>query len=127
MSLAPGARLLVRDELVLGRHGEPPGSVRQRLRACIDNRPPHDQELRVGPHAPESTGPAVTGGRRAVGSVLLVDAAEAAADAFARAAVDPDVTTARLPIADGGAVLVTALAPDLPSLRHRLATMIDAC
>lgn len=73
VELDPDARLLVREELVLGRHGESPGSVRQRLRVCIGGQPLHDQELQVGPHVPAWDGPAVTGNRRAIGSLLAVD------------------------------------------------------
>ncbi len=121
--LAAGARLLVREELLLGRHSEPAGSIYQRLRVCLDDRPLHDQELRVGPDAPGSVGPAVTGGRRAVGSSLLVDPTWADVAAFDRPSVTTDRTAARLPL-PGPGILFTALAPDLVALRQRTAARL---
>ena len=123
--LAPGARLLIQDVLVLGRHGEPTGSVRQRLRVCVGEHPLYDQELRIGPSATGSSGPAVTGGRRAIGSILIVDPDHADADVFTQSSVTADGTSARLPLS-GGATLITALAPDLIGLGHRLTTSLAA-
>ena len=123
ISLEAGARLLVREELVLGRHGEASGSIRQRLRVCLGDRALHDQELHLGPDAPGSGGPAVTGGRRAVGSTLVVDPHHAAVDAFNQPAVSADASAARLPLC-GPAVLFTAIAPDHLALRHRLDTSL---
>lgn len=121
VSLAPGSRLFARDELVLGRHGEGAGSIRQRLRVRLDGRPLLDQELHVGPDALGSDGPAVTGGRRAVGATLVVDREWAEAAAFGRAAAAAHGTSARLPLC-GPAVLISALAPDVPALRRHLAS-----
>jgi urease accessory protein len=70
--LEPHSRLLLREELMLGRHGESPGSLQQRLRVTLAGRALHDQELRVGPEAPGWGGPAVTGGRTALGTILVV-------------------------------------------------------
>ncbi|MFP5347806.1 MAG: urease accessory protein UreD [Actinomycetes bacterium] len=123
IELAPGARLLAREQLVLGRHGERPGALRQRLRVTIGARPLHDQELRVGPESPGWDGAAVTGGRRALGSVVVVDPAWADSDGPALPAVASSADVARLPL-DGPAVLVTALAPDMVTLRERLETAV---
>ena len=123
VTLAPGARLLIREELVLGRYGEQAGSIRQRQRVCLGDHPLHDQELHVGPDAPGSDGPAITGGRRAVGSTLVVDPDWAGMDGFHQPAVAGDVTTARLPLC-GPAVIFTAVAPDLLALRQRLDTSL---
>jgi urease accessory protein len=118
VTLEQGARLLAREELLLGRHGEQPGALRQRLRVCIGDRPLHDQELAVGPGAAGWDGPAITGGRRALGSLLVVDPAWCDGP--------PDVPTplegadaALLPLSRLG-VLVTALASDGFALRCRL-------
>ncbi|MFF1759533.1 urease accessory protein UreD [Streptomyces sp. NPDC058266] len=73
IDLMPGARLLLREELLLGRHGETPGACRQRLRVRRSGRAEYDQELILGTDAPGWQGPAVTGGRRALGSLLVVD------------------------------------------------------
>lgn len=117
IELEPGARLLAREELILGRHGEQPGTAHQRLRVSIADRPVHDQELSVGPDQPGSDGPAVTGGHRAVGSLLMVDpdhrpAAEADFDMG-----EGDVAVMPL---DGPVTLVTALSPDALGLRRHL-------
>lgn len=73
--LAPGARLVLREELVLGRHGEPPGRLRTRLTVTRDGRPLLDQALDVGPGAPPGwDGPAVLGPHRTLGQLLVVPA-----------------------------------------------------
>lgn len=71
--LESGARLLLREEIVLGRYGEQPGILRQRLRVQIEGRPLLDQELAIGLAAPGWDGPAMTGGHRALGSILVAD------------------------------------------------------
>lgn len=120
VTLEPGARLLLREELLLGRHGEQPGAIRQRLRVRLGNRPLHDQELAVGPGTGGWKGSAVTGGRRAIGSVLVVD------PEWDHNGVDLGTTsgmadTVFLPLS-GPAMLVTALARDGLALRHQLDT-----
>ncbi|MFI0723769.1 urease accessory protein UreD [Streptomyces sp. NPDC021224] len=75
--LAPGARLVLREELVLGRHAEPPGRLRTRLTVTYGGRPLLDQELDVGPGAPPGwDGPAVLGPYRTLGQLLVVPAPE---------------------------------------------------
>lgn len=113
VSLAAGARLLLREETLFGRHGERPGELRQRLRVEADGRPVHDQELAVG--APGWDGPAVTAGHRAAGSLLVADPAgvPAAPGAYGRDA-------AAMPLPGGTGVLVGALAPDSAALRRLL-------
>jgi urease accessory protein len=74
VTLAPGAVLALRETLVLGRYGEPPGEVSQQLTATgSDGRPLLVEELVLGSH-------------RVVGSVLLLGAVvppdEAVADRF---------------------------------------------
>lgn len=116
--LEPGARLLLREELVLGRHGEPPGVIRQRLRVCLGDQPMHDQAIAIGPGAAGWESAAVTGGRRALGSALIVDPAwDQARVARATTVIDPGA--ALLPLA-GPAALVTALAADALALRRHL-------
>lgn len=123
VDLDRGARLVVREELLLGRYGESqsPGTVRQRLRVCVEGRPVYDQEIAVGPGAPGWRGSAVTGGRPALGNVLVLDPewgtgryglplVEARADA---------ALAALLPLSDA-AVLLTALADDALALRRVL-------
>jgi urease accessory protein len=71
--LEPGARLLLREELVLGRYGEQSGRLRQHVRVQLDGRPLLNQELAVGLDAPGWDGSSVTGGYHAFGSILVVD------------------------------------------------------
>lgn len=118
VTLEPGARLLLREELLLDRYGEEPGAIRQRLRVCLGNRPIHDQEIAVGPSATGWDGPAVTGGRRALGSLLIVDPVwEGDLVDVPTPAAGADTALLSL---SGPAVLVSALAGDGLTLRHRL-------
>lgn len=116
--LAPGARLIAREEIVLGRHGEPPGAVSQRLRVTRNGHPIHDQDNRLGPSTSGWHGPAVTGGRKAFGSTLLVGSQPGHAP-------EPATDVAVLPLQDS-AVLVTALGDDTVVLRQRLGHYLDA-
>ncbi|MEU9146806.1 urease accessory protein UreD [Streptomyces sp. NPDC048349] len=117
VELAPTARLLLREEQVLGRCGEDPGLLRSRLTAARGGCPLLDQELTCGPGAPGGwDGPAGLAGHRALGQLLVVD------PAFAQAPPEAAVLgefAAVTPLA-GPAVLVTALAPDALRLRELL-------
>ncbi len=116
IQLEPGARLLAREELILGRHRELPGTVRQRVRAAVGHRPLHDQELCIGVDEPGWRSPAVTGGRKALGSLLLV----AFDTVISRQLMDTsDADTAILALSDS-ATLITALARDALMLRRGL-------
>jgi urease accessory protein len=117
MALDEGARLLAREELVLGRRGECCGSIRQRLRVTLAGRALYDQELCIG-EADGWDGPAVTGGRRALGTLLLVDPALDPATRTASVG-GAGVDSAILPLARAGTV-VTALADDSLTLRRHL-------
>ncbi|MFI0942662.1 urease accessory protein UreD [Streptomyces sp. NPDC021020] len=75
VTLAPGARLVLREELVLGRHAEAPGRLGTRLTVIYGGRPLLDQALDVGPGAPPGwDGPAVLGPYRTLGQLLVVPA-----------------------------------------------------
>ncbi len=128
VTLEAGARLLLREELLLGRHGEQPGAIRQRLRVCLGDRPLHDQEIALGPGVEGWDGSAVTGGRRALGSLLVVDP-DWAGQPFGLPSPTARADTALLSLS-GPAVLVTALADDGLILRQRLNTglaALEAC
>ncbi|MFJ6795462.1 urease accessory protein UreD [Streptomyces sp. NPDC091268] len=115
--LAPGARLLLREEQVLGRTGEEPGLLRSRLTVTLGGRPLLDQDLACGPGAPGGwDGPAVLAGHRALGQLLLVDPSFEQAPPAAAVLGEFAVLT---PLA-GPAALVTALAPDALRLRELL-------
>ncbi|MER8265750.1 urease accessory protein UreD [Streptomyces griseus] len=112
--LAPTARLLLREEQILGRHGEPTGALTTRLTVHHAGRPLLDQQLAYGPGAPGGwDGPAVLAGHRAVGQLLLADPSFGDAPLPARL-LGP--TAALTPLA-GPAVLVTAVAADARLLR----------
>ncbi|MEU2951696.1 urease accessory protein UreD [Streptomyces xanthochromogenes] len=117
IDLAPGARLVYREEQVLGRHGEPPGTLATRLTVHRAGRPLLDQELAYGPGASGGwDGAAVLGGHRAAGQLLVVGPQFVDRPAEPRMLGDNAVLT---PLA-GPALLVTAVAPDARLLRHVL-------
>ncbi|WP_405660001.1 urease accessory protein UreD [Streptomyces sp. NBC_01166] len=112
--LAGSARLVLREEQILGRHGEPTGRLSTRLTVRRSGRPLLDQQLSYGPGAPGGwDGAAVLGGHRAVGQLLVVDPAF---DDGPPAPLLLGPTAALTPLA-GPAVLVTALAADARLLR----------
>jgi urease accessory protein len=107
VDLAPDARLVWREELVCGRHGEEPGDMTLRAAFRIDGRPLYRHELSVGPRAPGWAGGAVLGGARAYGSLLLVNEPP------------PEVSGTLLTLAGPG-VLAVAVGPDLRAVRAAL-------
>ncbi|MEU5719286.1 urease accessory protein UreD [Streptomyces sp. NPDC020403] len=114
VELAAGARLVLREEQILGRHGERTGSLSTRLTVRLAGRPLLDQQVAYGPAAPGGwDGAAVLGGHRAVGQLLVVDPLFEGAPAAPRLLGPAAVLT---PLA-GPAVLVTALAADARLLR----------
>lgn len=115
--VATGGRLLLREELVLGRHGEPPGTLASRLILRVGGRLLLDQDLACGPGAPGGwDGAAVLGGHRAVGQVLLAGPHLAAHPPQPRLFGE----TATLVPLPGPAALITAVAPDALTLRRLL-------
>jgi urease accessory protein len=115
--LAAGARLVLREEQVLGRAGEEPGRLTSRLTVRVAGRTVLDQELACGPGAPGGwDGPAVLAGHRAVGQLVVVR------PEFAEQPPEPQVLgecAALIPLA-GPAVLVSAVAADALRLRRLL-------
>jgi urease accessory protein len=140
VDLAEGAALLLRDELILGRHGEQGGSCVTRLRADVTGTPLLRHELTVSGTDQIHMGPAIMAGHRAVGSVLQVEPGWAVRGADRpRARYTPGVAV--MPLARSGSpgvpsshrvpsVLISALAPDALRLRQRLERAmaeIDTC
>ncbi|MEA3056968.1 MAG: urease accessory protein [Actinomycetota bacterium] len=72
IDLVASGSVLWREEVVLGRHGEPSGSLLQRLHVDVCGRPLLRNELPVGPRWPGADGPAGLGGAGAVGALLGV-------------------------------------------------------
>jgi urease accessory protein len=128
VDLATGAALVLRDEVILGRHGERGGACRTRLRVDLAGVPLLRHELDVSGTDEVSLGPAVLAGHRTAGSLLCVEPDWAEPDR-----AEPDRVAlpageipsgygpgvAVMPLA-GPAVLVTALADDALTLRQRL-------
>lgn len=127
IDLEPGAVLRWREELILGRHDEPPGRYASRSDVTLDGFPLLRHELRLdgaGTYASR----AVLGGAAAVGTVILAGPGltdepyagptdDAAGDAAGEDAGDADLAV--LPLAGPG-VLVSATAGDAAALRRRL-------
>lgn len=110
VELAAGARLVLREELIGGRHGEPPGDLRSSLTVSRAGAPVLAQTLTWGGTAIPPGIPA-----RAVGSLLVVgppDTRPAAAILGPWAAV--------MPLAHPGAALVSVLGADARSVRVKL-------
>ncbi|HEU4423722.1 MAG TPA: urease accessory protein UreD [Pilimelia sp.] len=118
VTVAEGGWLCWRDELVCGRYGEPPGDAAQETTLRLGGRTLYRHRLAVGPAAAGWAGPAVLGGARAAGSLLLVDPAWLATGPPA-GTVSGD-TAALLPLA-GAAAVATATGVDLRALRRALA------
>ncbi|WP_405927581.1 urease accessory protein UreD [Streptomyces sp. NBC_00035] len=117
IELAAGARLVFREEQVLGRAGEEPGRLSSRLTVRLEGRLLLDQELSCGPGAPGGwDGPAVLAGHRALGQLLVVRPEFADVPVQARLLGE---CASLMPLA-GPAVLVTALASDALRLRRVL-------
>lgn len=119
--LERGARLVMREETLFGRHREPPGDFRTTLRVTYDDAPLYHQQLCVGPQADGWRGAAVVGENGAVGSIIAVDPAwesgTPATSTFHSSAI-----LAPLP---GPGMVVSAVAPDSLQLRRRLSAGLD--
>lgn len=116
IALAPGARMILREEVLLGRHDEAPGDFDSRLRVTRAGTALYDQQLTFGPASDGWNGAAVLDDSTAVGSVVAVDPAwgdtpPPAAPFHANAARTP------LP---GPGVAISAVAPDSLALRGLL-------
>ncbi len=115
VELADGARLLWREEVVCGRHGEQPGDAVISTSVSYGGAPLLRQSLTIGPGTPGWDGPAVLGGARATGSLLRVDPG---AEPGRPQVLGP--TAVRMPLS-GPATLVSATADDAHQLRGYLA------
>ncbi|MFD4941987.1 urease accessory protein UreD [Streptomyces sp. NPDC058409] len=123
VDLAPTARLVLREEQILGRTGESPGHVATRLTVRGGGRTLLDQQAEYGPGAPGWDGPAVLAGHRAAGQLLIVDPDfEESPLEVQLLGGSPEEGQAVLTPLAGPAALVTAVAPDGLRLRHLLDT-----
>jgi urease accessory protein len=119
VDLAAGATLVLRDEIILGRHGERGGACRTRLHADYEGRPLLRHDVAVDGTDGVSLGPAVLAGHRAYGTVLR--AGEPGPSVVPRARPGAAV----MPLAGPG-VLVSALAADNLALRQLLDAVTPA-
>lgn len=119
IELAGDARVVLREELLLGRCGEEPGQLRQTMRVRREGRALHAQQLSIG--VGREQGPAVLGAHRAAGSLLVVDPA---LEMLKATTLEGDGVL--MPLAAGGAVLAHALAGDSIGLRRLLAGALAA-
>lgn len=119
ITLADGATLLLRDELILGRHGEQGGAYRNSLRVDYAGRPLLRQSLEISGADEAARGPAILSGHRMIGTLLRVEPGlevpkSPGGDESAQ-------SVAFMPLAGGPAILTTALAHDAVTLRQLLA------
>ncbi|MEV0374192.1 urease accessory protein UreD [Streptomyces sp. NPDC050636] len=121
VDLAPTAQLVLREEQVLGRTGEPPGHVVTRLTVRRGGHTLLDQQAEYGPGAPGWDGPAVLADHRATGQLLIVDPEfeEKPPEVQLFGGAPGDGQAVLTPLA-GPAALVTAVARDGLRLRHLL-------
>jgi urease accessory protein len=111
VEVAEGGRLLWRDDLVFGRHGEGSGSLRTRALFRYAGKTVYRHDLAVGPDAPGWAAPAVLGQAQALGTLLaLPEAAELP---------PPGGDVAAMPLAGPG-VVVTALGADIRAVQAAL-------
>lgn len=116
--VAAGGRLLLRDEVVLGRHGEAGGRYRGLLRVDLDGAPLLRHELVLDGADPVTADLASAVAARATGSLLVAGPDWTVAPPGAAPSTG-GADWAVLPLAGPG-VLVTATADDAHTLRTRL-------
>ncbi|MEU9064321.1 urease accessory protein UreD [Streptomyces sp. NPDC048430] len=121
VELAATSRLLLREEQVLGRADEEPGHLVSRILVRRAGRALLDQRTAYGALEPGWDGPAVLGGHRAVGQLLVVDPRLDSRPGPVLLGEGVKGGCALLaPLADGPALLATAVAPTTSKLRELL-------
>lgn len=113
VDVAEGGELLWRDDVVCGRHGEQPGSLRADTTVRYAGTILYRHRLAIGPDAPGWSGAAVLGGGRAIGAVVMIDPGGPAAGALLGA------DAALMPLAGPG-TLATAVGADIRRVRAAL-------
>ncbi|GAA2285246.1 urease accessory protein UreD [Actinomadura luteofluorescens] len=121
IDLAGTARLVLSEQLILGRAHEPPGRLASRITVRRDGRTLLDQHNAYGPGAPGWDGPAVLAGNRAVGQLLVIDPdyQDRPPGTHILDGVPARAHGVITPLAGPG-VLLTAVAPDAGDLRRCL-------
>lgn len=116
IALAAGARMVLREEMLLGRHGERPGDFTNRLRITHDGRALYDQQLTLGPSADGCDSAAVLDDAGAAGTIIAVD------PRWGDAPPPPlpfDRNAVLTPLVGSG-IVIGAVAPDSLTLRQLL-------
>lgn len=121
IELAATARLFLREEQLLGRAGEEPGHLVSRLLAHRAGHPLLDQHTAYRSPEPGWDGPAILGGHRATGQLLVVDPRlDTRRDPLLLGGGSREGCAVLTPLAGGPAVLATAVAPTSSALRELL-------
>ena len=111
VEVADGGRVLWRDDLVFGRHGEPSGSLRTRALFRYAGSTVYRHDLAVGPGAPGWAAPAVLDRAGALGTLVALPEAAGLPP--------PGGDVAAMPLAGPG-VVITALGADIRAVRAAL-------
>lgn len=116
-----GGTLSIREEVLLGRHGEPGGRYRGILHVNVAGQPLLRHQLDLDGADPATLAPDSMVGARAVGTLLLVDPqwTDPARRPPGSASRTATAATAAMPLAGPG-LLVTVLGADAIGLRHQL-------
>jgi urease accessory protein len=121
VELAASARLVLREEQLLGRADEEPGHLVSRILVRRAGRTLLDQHTAYGGPEPGWDGPAVLNGHRAVGQLLLVEPGmDAQNDPVLLREGSKDGCAVLAPLAGGPGLLATAVAPTSSVLRELL-------
>lgn len=113
--MGAGACLRWREEFVLGRYGEDPGTWTSRMRVSIEGRVALCSELSAGPDSPSWNSSATLAGARAVSTLLLFDPDPSRLPPGGRFD-GPDAMAVALPL-PGSGVQVTAWGDELGACR----------
>jgi urease accessory protein len=122
VDVAPSARLYVRDEVILGRSGERPGTWWSDRAISVGGRPLLVSEIGLGPDAPLWAMPNVLGGARAQSSLVLVH--RELTGVSAETAECNGAVGARLPLAGPG-VEISAFGCSLEACRVVVAKLAE--
>ncbi len=116
IALAPDARMILREEMLLGRHGETPGDFTSRMRIARDGTALYDQQMSFGASVDGWNGAAILGDGGAVGSIIAVDPGWMDASP---PALPYHQDAILVPLAGPG-ISIAAVAPDSLALRRLL-------
>ena len=114
------ARLIWRDEFVIGRHGENPGTWRSRLRITVGKTVVLSSEVSAGPAAAAWSSRSVLAGARAVSTLVVIDPR---LDLGRASRTSGEATSAvALPL-EGPGIQITAWGDDLTDCRDAVESL----